>query len=93
MSDAPKADLKAIATSLVGLQADNLFGSFREIGCSLPDGLRGKRPGHHRPVLRSRYFNFHASSCARRFRALPDDRGNGQIQPPAHRLPCASPRV
>ncbi|NTW12131.1 MAG: alpha/beta hydrolase [Anaerolineales bacterium] len=31
LSDAPKADLKAISTSLVGLQVDNLFGSFREM--------------------------------------------------------------
>ena len=31
LSDAPKADLKAIAASVAGLQADNLFGNFRNL--------------------------------------------------------------
>lgn len=31
LSDAPKADVKAIAASVTGLQADNLFGSFRNL--------------------------------------------------------------
>jgi len=31
LSDAPKTDIKAIAESMVGLQADNLFGSFKAL--------------------------------------------------------------
>ena len=31
LSDAPKADIKAIAESMVGLQADNIFGNFRNL--------------------------------------------------------------
>ena len=31
LSDAPKADIKAIAESMVGLQANNLFGSFKAL--------------------------------------------------------------
>jgi len=31
LSDAPKADVKAIEASMVGLQADNLFGNFRNL--------------------------------------------------------------
>ena len=31
LSDAPKADARAIAASLAGLQADNLFGNFRNL--------------------------------------------------------------
>lgn len=31
LSDAPKADVKAIATSMIGLQANNLFGDFRNL--------------------------------------------------------------
>ena len=31
LSDAPKADVKAIATSVAGVQADNLFGNFRNL--------------------------------------------------------------
>ena len=31
LSDAPKADVKAIAASLAGLQTDNLFGNFRNL--------------------------------------------------------------
>jgi pimeloyl-ACP methyl ester carboxylesterase len=40
LSDAPKADAKAIAESLVGLQADNLFGNFRnmDVPCLLVHG-------------------------------------------------------
>ena len=40
LSDAPKADAKAIAASLVGLQADNLFGNFRnmDVPCLLVHG-------------------------------------------------------
>lgn len=40
LSDAPKADAKAIAASLMGLQADNLFGNFRnmDVPCLLVHG-------------------------------------------------------
>jgi pimeloyl-ACP methyl ester carboxylesterase len=40
LSDAPKSDVKAIAESMVGLQADNLFGSFRalDVPCLLVYG-------------------------------------------------------
>jgi pimeloyl-ACP methyl ester carboxylesterase len=40
LSDASKADVKAIAASMVGLQADNLFGNFRnlEVPCLLVYG-------------------------------------------------------
>jgi pimeloyl-ACP methyl ester carboxylesterase len=31
LSDAPKADVKAIAASMTALQVDNLFGAFREL--------------------------------------------------------------
>ena len=31
LSDAPKTDIKAIASSMTGLQSDNLFGSFKEL--------------------------------------------------------------
>jgi len=31
LSDAPKADVKAIEASMVGLQSDNLFGNFRNL--------------------------------------------------------------
>jgi len=40
LSDAPKADIKAISESMVGLQADNLFGNFRnlDVPCLLVHG-------------------------------------------------------
>ena len=40
LSDAPKADIKAISASMVGLQSDNIFGNFRNLNipCLLVHG-------------------------------------------------------